>query len=192
MIILAICLMYFYAAIPFSLLVGLIVYKKDIRNFGSNNIGGSNLGRTCGKHAFIAGFLLDGSKGVFAVLLASILNVNPLVLFVVAMLGHSFSVFVKFKGGKGVATGFGFVLAFTPVGALIAISSFVLMLKISRYVSLSSIVATFVYFLFCLFYPSITIGYQVFIFFMWVSITFLHRKNISRIINKTESKVTWF
>lgn len=189
-ILLAIILTYIYAAIPFSLLVGLLLYNTDIRKIGSGNVGGTNLGRACGKKAFTLGFILDGLKGVMAVVLGNIFGVNPILLLFIALLGHSFSIFINFKGGKGVATAFGFVLAYTTVGALIAITGFLICLKISKYVSLSSLVGIGVYLL----YSIITeqhIVYIAIITIVLILITYAHRENLKRIKNKTENKITW-
>ncbi len=186
----AIILMYFYAAIPFSLLVGLFLYNTDIRKIGSGNVGGTNLGRACGKKAFTLGFILDGSKGVMAVVFGSIFGINPIALLFIALLGHSFSIFIKFKGGKGVATAFGFVLAYTTIGALIAITGFLICLKISKYVSLSSLVGIGVYLVFAII-SSQQIIYIIIIALVFVLITYAHRENLKRIKNKTENKITW-
>ncbi len=186
----AIVLMYLYAAIPFSLLIGLYGYNTDIRQVGSGNIGGSNLGRACGKRAFIYGFILDGSKGAMAVLLGAIFNVSPIVLLLFALIGHSFSVFIKFKGGKGVATAFGFVLTFSPLGAIIAITVFLVCLKISKFVSLSSLVGIATYLVYAIM-VSMPVFYICLIAVVLCLITFAHRENIKRIKNGTENKITW-
>ncbi len=186
----AVILAYIYAAIPFSLLVGLFLYNTDIRKIGSGNVGGTNLGRACGKKAFTLGFILDGSKGVIAVILGNIFGVNPIALLFIALLGHSFSIFIKFKGGKGVATAFGFVLAYTTIGALIAITGFLICLKISKYVSLSSLVGIGVYLIYSIISEQ-NILYILIITIVLVLITYAHRENLKRIKNKTENKITW-
>lgn len=183
-------LMYLYASIPFSLLVGLFIYNTDIRQIGSGNVGGTNLGRACGKRAFIYGFILDGSKGAMAVAFGSIFNVNPIILLFFALLGHTFSIFIKFKGGKGVATAFGFVLTFTTFGALVAITAFLICLKISKYVSLSSLVGIAVYLIYAII-AQLAFYYLCLIGVVFVLITWAHRENIKRIKAGTESKITW-
>lgn len=186
-IVIAVCI-YLYASIPFSLLVGFL-FGKDIRKEGSGNVGGTNLGRTCGSKAFVLGFIMDLSKGALAVLIAGGLGFNPLFAGVIAILGHTFSVFLNFKGGKGVATAFGFVLAYSFWGAIFAITVFLIVLKISKYVSLSSIIAIFSYFLYTIFFQSAVYSIAIFIVFCFV--TFLHRENIKRIQEGTERKITW-
>ncbi len=179
---------YLYAAIPFSLLVGFI-FGKDIRTEGSGNVGGTNLGRTCGTKAFILGFIMDLSKGVLAVIIANFFGINPLLAGFIAILGHTFSIFLGFKGGKGVATAFGFVCAYTFWGAMFAITVFLIVLKISKYVSLSSVVAIFSYFLYALIFE--TMPYSIAIFIVFCFVTYLHRENMSRIKAGTERKITW-
>ncbi len=188
--ILAICIVYLYAAIPFSLLVGKFVYNVDIRTIGSGNVGGTNLGRACGKRAFIYGFLLDASKGVVAVIVANLFAINPIFLMFFALIGHTLSIFIKFKGGKGVATAFGFVVAYTPIGALIAIIAFLICLKISKYVSLSSLCGIVAYLIF-----AITTKQNILFIFLVIAIlifiSYLHRENLKKIKAGTENKITW-
>lgn len=179
---------YLYSSIPFSLLVG-FMFGKDIRKEGSGNVGGTNLGRTCGKKAFACGFALDFSKGAVAVLLASMFGLSPLAAGLVAILGHTFSVFLKFKGGKGVATAFGFVCAYSFWGAMFAITVFLIVLKISKYVSLSSIIAIGSYLIYSIFFQPIF--YTGVIAGLFVFVTLLHRENIKRIKEGTERKITW-
>ncbi len=186
-LILFICI-YLYASIPFSLFIGFL-FGKDIRTEGSGNVGGTNLGRTCGKKAFVIGFLLDFSKGALAVVIANLLGANVLLAGLIAILGHTFSIFLNFKGGKGVATAFGFVCAYSFWGAMFAITVFLIVLKLSKYVSLSSIIAIFAYFIYALFFQPLLYTIPIFLIFLFV--TFLHRANIIRIFNKTERKITW-
>ncbi len=183
-------LIYLYGSIPFSLLVG-FSYGKDIRKEGSGNVGGTNLGRTCGKSAFIIGFALDFSKGALAVIVANAFGLNPLLGALFAIIGHTFPIFLGFKGGKGVSTAFGFVCAYTFWPAMFAITVFLIVLKISKYVSLSSIVAIGSYFLCTLFVGDQGLGYSILIFFVFIFVTYLHRENIKRIKEGTERKITW-
>ncbi|MGL4589727.1 MAG: glycerol-3-phosphate 1-O-acyltransferase PlsY [Mycoplasmatales bacterium] len=186
--ILAIILAYLYGAIPFCLLIG-FYYKKDIRVEGSKNVGGSNLGRICGKKAFILGFTADMTKGAVVCLVGYTFGIEPLILLPVAIIGHSFSIFIKFKGGKGISTGFGFVLVYAPIGALFAISIFLISLYLSKYVSLSSILGVTAFFIYTLFYMQFFVSIVAFLIFVFV--VYAHRENIKRIKNKTESKISW-
>ncbi len=186
--IIIIACIYLYASIPFSLLVG-FMYGKDIRKEGSGNVGGTNLGRTCGKQAFILGFILDFSKGALAVIFANAFGFNPLLAGLIAILGHTFPIFLGFKGGKGVSTAFGFVCAYSFWGAMFAITVFLLVLKFSKYVSMSSVLAIFAYFLYTIpFQPTF---YSISIFIIFCFVTYLHRENIKRIKEGTERKITW-
>ncbi len=188
-VLIGIILTYLYASIPFSYLIGKIIYKKDITELGSKNIGGTNLGRTCGKNAFILGFIMDASKGAFAVFLANILGISPLLLGPFALLGHTFSIFMKFKGGKGVSTACGFVLAYTFWGAIFALTVFIIVLYLKKYVSLASLVAIFAYIVYSIFFEDTF--YTILISILYLGIVYLHKDNIRRIIQGTERKVTW-
>lgn len=179
---------YLYSAIPFALIIGKY-HGVDIRKTGSGNIGGSNLGRACGPKAFILTFILDMSKGAISVWLANYFNFNPLAIIPFALLGHCFSIFIKFKGGKGIATCFGFALAYAFVPAIIAIVSFLIILKISKYVSLSAILAIYVYDIVMFLQHDYQMG--IFVFILNLVVIYLHRSNIKRIINGTENKITW-
>ncbi len=181
-------IIYLYASIPFSLLIG-FAFGKDIRNEGSGNVGGTNLGRTCGKKAFIYGFIMDLSKGILSVLIANLYGVNPLLAGIIAIIGHTFSIFLNFKGGKGVATAFGFVLAYSFWGAIFAITVFLIILKISKYVSLSSVVAIFSYTIYAIIFRPLP--YFIIIFIVFLFVTFLHKENFKRIKAGTERKITW-
>lgn len=186
---LAITITYLYASIPFSYLIGKLVYKKDILQEGSNNPGGSNLGRVCGKPAFVYGFLFDASKGAFAVLIANQFDVNVVVIAIFALVGHALPLFLNFKGGKGVATACGFVLVYTFWGAIFALSIFGLVLFWKKYVSLASIVAIAAYMFYTFFYQSIS--YSILILILYIFIIYLHRGNLKRIKEGTERKISW-
>ncbi len=188
-IIIAIIFIYLYSSIPFSYLIGKIIYKKDITKEGSKNIGGTNLGRTCGKKAFVLGFIMDASKGAIVVPIAYYLNINVLILAPFALLGHSFSIFMKFKGGKGVATACGFVLAYSFWGAIFALTVFIIVLYLKKYVSLASIVAIGAYVVYSIFYQPPY--YTFIIFLLYLVIIYLHKENIKKIKNGTERKITW-
>lgn len=186
---LATIIIYLYASIPFSYLIGKLIYKEDILKEGSQNPGGSNLGRTCGKTAFIFGFLLDASKGAVAVLVASVFDCNVVIIAIVALIGHALPIFLNFRGGKGVATACGFVLVYTFWGAVFALTVFGITLYLKKYVSLASIVAIGAYLVYAIFYQ--TWEYAILIAILYVGIIYLHRTNIQRIIEGTERKISW-
>lgn len=142
-------LAYLFGSIPVGYLLVRIFMRKDIRTVGSGNIGATNVMRSGGKRLGLATFALDVCKGAAAVLIARY-AVAPLMpgvpprdvealaaLF--AVIGHMFPVWLRFKGGKGVATGFGVFLVAAPLAALAAITVFAILLAITRYVSLASI-----------------------------------------------------
>lgn len=150
-------LAYLLGSIPFALVIGK-AHGIDIRTVGSKNIGATNLGRTLGKKYFWQAFLLDAAKGFVPVLIVSVIveswnhtydvhaspNVPswaPLLTAIAAVLGHNFPLFLKFKGGKGVATSLGVVLGFWPLYTFAGIGAaltFIFVLMVYRYISLAS------------------------------------------------------
>jgi glycerol-3-phosphate acyltransferase PlsY len=140
---------YLLGSIPVGYLLVRIFRRQDIRTVGSGNIGATNVLRTEGKALGLATFALDVVKGAAAVLLGALVAAPALPLLpqrdvealaaLFAVLGHMFPVWLKFRGGKGVATGFGVFLVAAPWGALAAITLFFIVLKLTRYVSLASI-----------------------------------------------------
>jgi glycerol-3-phosphate acyltransferase PlsY len=147
---------YLLGSIPFGLILVRIFRKQDIRQQGSGNIGATNVIRSGGKGLGAATFLLDAGKGFVAVLLAwqVALHTNQsqaqaqnlaATAAVCAMLGHIYTVWLRFKGGKGVATGLGVFLGIAPLSALVALVAFIIIFALSRYVSLASILAAVVF-----------------------------------------------
>lgn len=137
----AIVLIYLYGSIPFSLFVGYL-FGVDIRTVGSKNIGARNLARMCGPVAFLLGFLLDATKGMLAYIIAIFLGINPLVILVFAILGHCFSIFLKFKGGRGLSTTIGFALLYVTIPTIIAIIVFYICAKLLKYQALAALIST--------------------------------------------------
>ena len=182
-------LAYLIGSVPCGILVAK-TQNINIREHGSGNIGATNIARTLGKKEGIITLLGDSIKGVLALWLSSyFLNDSSELAFVgfMAFLGHLFSIFLKFKGGKGVATGLGVFLYLTPLTALGAIVVFALTLSICRYVSLGSILGA-------LSLPLIGIilgnpqAYYVAGFGVSTLILIKHRENIGRLLAGTESK----
>jgi glycerol-3-phosphate acyltransferase PlsY len=144
---------YLLGSIPFGLILVRIFRKQDIREQGSGNIGATNVIRSGGKGLGAATFLLDAAKGFLAVIaaymVASHLHVSrptaqnlAATAALCAIVGHIYNVWLGFKGGKGVATGFGVFLAISPVSALVSLVVFIVAFAISRFVSLASILAS--------------------------------------------------
>jgi glycerol-3-phosphate acyltransferase PlsY len=182
-------LAYLIGSVPCGILVAK-TRNINIREHGSGNIGATNIARTLGKKEGVITLLGDSLKGVLALWLSSLLLNDPSELAVVgfmAFLGHLFSIFLKFKGGKGVATGLGVFLYLTPLTALGAMVVFALTLSICRYVSLGSILGA-------LSLPLIGIilgaplAYSVAGFGVSTLILIKHRENIGRLLAGTESK----
>lgn len=191
-------LAYLLGSIPSALWIGQLFYKTDIRGYGSGNLGTTNTFRVLGKKAGSVVLIMDMLKGTAAVLLPMLplfqtSTIEPLLLGVVAIIGHMFPVFARFKGGKAVATSAGVLLAYDPIFLLILAVIFFTTLKLSKMVSFTSMTAAFFAFLMAM-YEWIVRG-DIF-FFMIISIMaffifFRHRDNMKRIRNGTESKITW-
>ena len=134
---------YFLGSISFGYIIGQLS-GKDVRKTGSGNIGAANVMRAAGKTAGIITLVLDTAKGYVAVLLAEQFagpdGLLPLVCGVAALLGHCFPIFLKFRGGKGVATALGVFLRLAPFYIVFALGAFLLVLAITRFVSAGSIV----------------------------------------------------
>ncbi|MFA5554510.1 MAG: glycerol-3-phosphate 1-O-acyltransferase PlsY [Phycisphaerae bacterium] len=199
---------YLLGSVPFALIIAK-AYGKDIRTIGSGNIGATNLSRAIGKKWGYACFLLDVLKGLVPMLIAGgFISSHPetlelflwLVVGCAAILGHVFSIYIGFKGGKGVATSFGVAMGLWPyftICAAIAMVTWILFVLIFRYISLASVIAAIV------FSAALVILTIVLENWKWVNlwplilaaaaitlmIIFRHRENIRRIISGTEAKV---
>lgn len=180
---------YLLGSIPFGLVVGKFIYKKDIRQFGSGNIGTTNAFRAFGTVGGILVFVCDMLKGAIPVLLAQWLDagLHPLLFGGMAIVGHSYPLFLKFNGGKAVATSFGVVLAYHPIFALISIASFFVSLFITSMVSFSSIFAITFATILSLFYQDW--GLTLATLLVLILVVVRHKDNIKRIRQGTESKV---
>ena len=198
---------YLIGSIPFGFILGKLK-GIDIREKGSKNIGATNTGRVLGKKYAIITYVFDILKGFIFVFLfrleiipSEYMLLDPLLYGLVAVLGHTFPIYLGFKGGKAVATGGGAIFGYCPFLAVIALPVFFITTYFSKYVSLGSLVATFTMFvctLLLFFFPidiiflnNVSIWFPI-IGFIIMSIIFIrHSQNINRIINKSESKVKW-
>ncbi|MCL0052005.1 glycerol-3-phosphate 1-O-acyltransferase PlsY, partial [Peptococcaceae bacterium] len=143
-IILILLISYLIGSIPFGYLLARYIYGIDIRQHGSGNIGATNVYRTLGKVPGIIVLMLDAGKGVLAVLIARSVAGDDISQVAAAMgviLGHAYPVFLKFKGGKVVATGAGVIFTFSPIAGLIALFLFILSVAVTKYVSVGSMTA---------------------------------------------------
>ncbi|RDI45846.1 glycerol-3-phosphate 1-O-acyltransferase PlsY [Falsibacillus pallidus] len=189
---LIILLAYLLGSIPSGLIVGKVFYGKDIRQFGSGNLGGTNTFRTLGIKAGIAVTLADILKGTLATALPFLFGVehlHPLLVGTFAVIGHMFPVFAGFRGGKAVATSGGVLLGYVPLIFLLLIAIFFLGLYLTKYVSLSSMIAACAAFIVSLFTKDIPL--IIVITVMAFFVIYRHRANISRIKNGTEPKIKW-
>lgn len=183
---------YLLGSVNFSIVISKYVYKDDIRQYGSKNAGATNSLRVRGKKFAIMVLLGDIAKGVAAVLIGGQMlgDMGKLVAGVFVVLGHVYPVFFKFKGGKGVATTTAMVLAFDLRIFCIFVLVFFVILFISKFVSLSSILASFsIPFTMYIFYENwiyVSFGLLITLF-----IIYLHRANIVRIFNGEESKLSF-
>jgi acyl phosphate:glycerol-3-phosphate acyltransferase len=193
---------YLLGSIPTSVWVGKAFYDIDIRKYGSKNAGATNTFRVLGKAAGSFVFMVDVGKGFLAVWLMHEMieetnswlhSTYKILAAVAAIMGHVFPIFAGFKGGKGVATAFGILLALTPLAAAICFVIFLLIWLAVNFVSLGSIVAAFCY-------PLIQYFLEpeqdeiMFIFSILLSLTviFSHRQNIIRLIHGVETKTYAF
>jgi glycerol-3-phosphate acyltransferase PlsY len=193
---------YLVGSIPSAVWLGKRFYKIDVREFGSGNAGATNTFRVLGKKAGIVVLVCDILKGSLSVLLAflSSYNVNSnqfvnlqLALGIAAVVGHVFPVFAGFRGGKGVATILGIVICLTPITSALGLIVFLTVLILTRYVSLSSIMAGISYPILLKFILK-NDNQTLFIFSIFVAILLVitHKKNISRLLKKQESRVNLF
>lgn len=194
-----IALGYFLGSIPFALVIGKVFYKTDVRNFGSGNLGGSNAGRVLGSKAGAGVIACDVLKVVIAVGVVSIFNHEASIWAgLAACIGHCYPIFAKFHGGKAVATMFGFLLStsiFTFQSAwyvLIPFAFFFVILYVSKMVSLSSMIAALTSSIYITaMQVNISVEIVIASWLLTILVIYRHRKNITKIKNKTENKITW-
>lgn len=189
-IILSLVIAYLLGSIPSGVWIGKVFFHIDIRRHGSGNIGTTNTYRILGPVAGSVVMMMDISKGAVATLLPSMLHISgasPLIFGLAAILGHTFSIFDHFKGGKAVATSAGMLLAYQPLMFGVAAGVWIVMILLTSMVSLASLVA----------FPCVTIAifftHDTLLFILAVILTgfiyYRHRGNIKRIIKGTESMV---
>lgn len=195
--ILLILLGYLYGSIPFALVIGKVFYNTDVRESGSGNLGGTNAGRVLGKKAGISVIVLDALKAVIIFYLSSYLslkfNLNPDIKYIAGLaciFGHCYPIFAEFRGGKAVSTSLGYFLCIEPLYAVVAIVVFLLVLKISKYVSLSSI-STALMVLCITPFLAVSITAKLCMLIAVILLVYRHKDNIKRIKNHTESKIQW-
>ena len=179
---------YISGSIPYGLIVTKLFLNQDIRKVGSKNIGATNVLRAGNKFYAILTLWLDIFKGFAPIIITNHYFPNLIYLSgMMAFLGHIFPVWLKFKGGKGIATYLGIVLALSLKLGLIFCLSWVIIVLITKYSSLSSIISALVIFLISFFESNLELNFLLFSTF--VIIIYTHRQNIIRLKNKTEDKI---
>ena len=178
---------YLLGSIPFGLVLTKTFLKKDIREIGSGNIGTTNVLRTGKKSLAVATLLLDLLKGYFSIAITfiyfdNLISYSALICFI----GHIFPVWLKFRGGKGVATYLGVILALSYKFFLIFGISWLILSFLFRYASLSSIISSLIVFVYSYFFIN---NFSLILFIFFVIIVYTHRENIVRLKNSEESKI---
>lgn len=182
---------YLLGSIPNGLIFGQLIWKKDLRRYGSHNLGATNAWRVLGKPAGLLIFALDFLKGVLSVLLAQIFVGTPTAMVLAGLLaifGHACSIFLKFKGGRGVATGLGVIAFLMPSVTSIVFLVWLAIVLATRYVSLGSIVAAALV-------PILALAFsyeKAFVLFGVAAAAFIifrHKENIVRLMRGRENKI---
>ena len=179
---------YLLGSIPFGLVLTKIFLKKDIRQLGSGNIGTTNVLRTGKKSLAIATLVLDLLKGYFSVIV-TLTYFENLTSYsaLICLIGHIFPIWLKFKGGKGVAAYLGVILALSYKFFLVFGVSWLILSFLFRFASLSSIVSSLIIFIYAYFFNDS--NYSLILFIFLVIIIYTHRENIVRLKNSEENKI---
>ena len=195
----AIIIGYFLGSIPFALVIGKVFYHTDIRNYGSGNLGGGNAGRVLGKKAGLAVMTLDILKVTLAIFLTSLFMTDETTMIVAGLFaaaGHCFPIFAKFKGGKAVATMYGFLFGMALIGGysfwifFLPLIVFLIVLYIGKIIALASIISAVVNTI----YIYLTIdSFALFVASLIFTVVIIarHHKNIKRIMKHEENKISW-
>ncbi len=193
---------YLIGSIPTAYWLGKIFFHTDIREHGSKNMGASNMFRVLGPLWGIIVLIIDLSKGIAAVQLATFIQPTDwlgnedsfwqLLLGLVAVMGHIFPIFAGFRGGKGVAVLFGMAIAIQPWIALISISAFIIVVVLTKYISLGSIIGVLV-FMGCIWFAvnEINVYMRWFSIIAAVMVLVMHFANMKRIFSGKENKFKW-
>ena len=179
---------YILGSIPFGLIITKIFLGKDIRKVGSGNIGTTNVLRTGKKSLAVATLLFDILKGYFSILItynffSDLIYLSALICFI----GHIFPVWLKFKGGKGVATYLGVILGISLVLGIVFGITWLVIAVIFRYSSLSSILGSMTVWIYSFLFANEMQSYLL--FFLFIIIFFTHKENIIRLKNSKETKI---
>ena len=179
---------YLLGSIPFGLILTKIFLKKDIREVGSGNIGTTNVLRTGNKILAITTLILDLLKGYLSIFITLIYFENQISFSaLICLIGHIFPIWLKLKGGKGVATYLGIILAISYEFFIIFVISWIILSLLFRFASLSSIISTLIVFICSIFLENNSFSSILLIFL--IIIIYTHRENIVRLKNSTEAKI---
>jgi glycerol-3-phosphate acyltransferase PlsY len=184
-------LAYLLGSIPFGLVVGKVFYGVDVRQHGSGNVGTTNVFRVLGKRAGTVVMICDILKGYLPAAIAAALFTPWAAIFIAAapVVGHIYSIFLKGRGGKGIATGAGVVLALVPLAFAIIFATWIVLIIVTRYVSVASLVAAFLV-------PVLTIAfdeprpYKIAGIAVAILVWWAHRGNIQRLLAGEEHRAT--
>ncbi len=200
--ILVILISYLFGSVPWALVIGKLFYHKDIRQEGSGNLGASNAGRVLGKHVAVIVTVLDALKAFFSMLLAHYIAPGAEIYAGLACcIGHCFPVFAQFKGGKAVATSYGFLLGIAVLLTheyllqfVLPVVCFFVILYLTKMVSVSSIGSLLIEVIVSFIMvktKGIDISIPVALLVLWAFVTYRHKSNLERVMNGTESKIKW-
>ncbi|MEX2596722.1 MAG: glycerol-3-phosphate 1-O-acyltransferase PlsY [Salibacteraceae bacterium] len=198
----ALLLAYLLGSIPSAVWVGKAFYNIDVREYGSGNAGATNTFRVLGKKAGIPVLIIDALKGFASVKLVHLFADDPiseaafvnfkLALGIAAVIGHIFPVFAGFRGGKGIATLLGMMLAVHHEGALISLVIFIIVFTTTKFVSLGSMIAALSFpFIIVLVFHSNVPSLIIFSMFVAILVLITHQKNIERLVRKEENKANF-
>ena len=179
---------YLLGSIPFGLILTKLFLNKNLKDIGSGNIGATNVLRTGKKSLGFITLALDALKGYISVVITYSYFTDYIFLSaLLCFLGHIFSIWLKFKGGKGVAVFLGILFAFSINLGIIFIISWILILYITKYASIASLISTGFIFAYSIYLKN---SFEsIFFFIIFVIIVYTHRENIARLKNKTENKI---
>jgi len=180
---------YFFGSIPFGLLLTKFAGEGDIRKIGSGNIGATNVLRTGHKYLAAATLILDAGKGAFGVyIIGSYLpDIYLGIAGASAVVGHCYPIWLKFSGGKGVATGLGIIVMLSPISGFLFIITWIIIAFLFKYSSLSALLAFFVSSVSSFVVERIDISLAI--LFMTLITFFRHKENIKRLVSGRESKI---
>jgi len=182
---------YLIGSIPNGLIIGKLFWQIDLREHGSKNIGATNAYRTLGAKPAALIFIMDLLKGIIGVWLGSYMIGTPFAMIlggIAAIIGHNWSAFLKFTGGKGVATGLGVIAMIMPQATIVVFVTWLIIVYVTKYVSLASIVAAMMVPI-CSYFFNEPLEYLCFSILAAVFVIYRHKSNVHRLINGNESKI---